>query len=296
MAVEVLVTGANGALGRNVVRQLRDRGSSVIACGHKPGDSEAVWNVASGDGPSTDEIPHTIVHAAAKHGSIEDEKRDEELWNTNVGGTARVVEWAVQRGVKRIVLTSGALVYGEWSYPRKEDEEPNAAAAGYYGLSKWVSEQIALAACKMDCEVAILRLSSLYGAGHKGGLIRYFLAMAREDGRIRVDPPLDDAFDLLHVKDAAATVANAVLGRGSGTWNVGSGGVCSLLEIAETCAKVAGATVEQSRRKPRRKARILNWVEDSRARAELGHRNTITLVEGLREIYESSHVIDANAI
>ncbi|MBA2687087.1 MAG: NAD(P)-dependent oxidoreductase [Gemmatimonadaceae bacterium] len=275
-------------MGRTVVAELRARGKTVLACGHDPESCEATWDVTQADGPTTSEIPHTIVHAAARRASIDEDKRDEALWDVNVAGTARVVEWGLQNEVKQIVVISGALVYGSWTEPRKEDDEPNAALAGYYALSKWASEQIALAACKEKCELAILRLSSLYGAAYKQGLIRHFLAQARDDGRIRVDPPLDDAFDLLHLNDAAATVANAVEFSAKGLWNVGSGGVHSLLEIAETCASVAGATVEQSRRRPRRAARILNWVDDAPARAELGHRNGVPLIDGVREIASST--------
>ncbi len=287
MAVDVLVTGASGALGSSIINELRHRGSEVVGCAHAAGTADAFWDVSLGDGPSTKEVPHTIVHTAAKRAALDDKKRDEELWDVNVGGTARVVEWGLQNGVKRIVVTSGALVYGDWTEPRREEDEPNAAAAGYYALSKWASERIALAACQANCEISILRLSSLYGVEYKAGLIRHFLSQAALDGRIRVDPPLDDAFDLLHVRDAACAVASAVTHETAGLWNVGGGGVCSLMEIAETCAIVAGATVEKSRRKARRKARILNWVDDTKARRELGHGNTVTLTEGVREIYSS---------
>jgi UDP-glucose 4-epimerase len=215
---------------------------------------------------------------------MDEKKRDEQLWTVNVEGTARVIEWAIRHGVKRIVLTSSALVYGSWEEPRVEDDEPNAAAAGYYALSKWASERIAMTACRASCEVAILRLSSLYGPAYKTGLIRHFLAQAEADRSIRVDPPLDDAFDLLHLTDAAATVANAVDRGGTGTWNVGGGSPTSLMEIARTCAAVYCASVEVSRRKARRKARILNWVNDSRARRELSHRNSVSLEEGIRQI------------
>ncbi len=287
MAVDVLVTGASGALGQTIVSELRARGQTVIACGHRENDCDAVWDISQAGGPSIQEVPRTIVHAAARRTALDDRKRDEVLWDVNVGGTARVVEWALQNGVKRLVLTSGALVYGEWTYPRREDEEPNAAAAGYYALSKWASEKLALTAAQANCQVAVLRLSSIYGAPYKSGLIRHFLAQGATDGRIRVDPPLDDAFDLLHVRDAAATAANAVDANGSGVWNVGGGGICSLLEVAEACARASGATVEQSRRRPHRSARILNWVDDSRARAELSHGNTVSLDEGVSEIANS---------
>lgn len=284
MALDVLVTGALGGLGRSIVAELRNRGKRVVACAHRGAEGEAFWDITAPDGPSSSVIPQTIVHTAAKRAPLDENKRDEELWNVNVGGTARVVEWALRNGVKRIVLTSAALVYGAWGQPRREEDEPNAAAAGYYALSKWASERIALAACRANCEVSIVRLSSLYGPVYQSGLIRHFLMQASIDGRIRVDAPLDDAFDLLHTRDAAHTIATAAEQGAVGIWNAGGGGLCSLMEIAETCAKVTGASVEQSRRKARRSARILNWVDDSKARAELGHRNTVTLLDGIREI------------
>lgn len=287
MALDVLVTGASGALGSSIVKELRSRGRTVLACAREAGVADAIWDIALPDGPTVDEVPRTIVHTAARRASLDNKARDEQLWDVNVGGTARVVEWALRSGVKRIVVTSGALVYGEWSAPRREEDEPNAAAAGYYALSKWAAERIALTACEAKCDVSILRLASLYGAEYKSGLIRHFLSQAKVDGRIRVDPPLDDAFDLLHLRDAAAVVANTVEHDQCGLWNVGGGGLCSLLEIANVCAKVSGATVEQSRRRPRRKARILNWVDDTRARRELAHKNTVTLVDGVSEIFAS---------
>lgn len=284
MSLDVLVTGADGALGKTVVAKLRERGKKVLACGHSPGSCDSVWDVTIPDGPATDLAPHTIVHTAARRAPLDEKKRDEQLWAVNVEGTARVIEWALRNRVKRIVLTSSALVYGSWDEPRREEDEPNAAAAGYYALSKWASERIALTACQAGCEVAVLRMSSLYGPAYKTGLIRHFLSQAEADKSIRVDPPLDDAFDLLYLTDAAATVANVVDMHASATWNVGGGSPTSLMEIARTCASVYGASVEVSRRKARRKPRVLNWVNDSRARRELGHRNAVSLEQGVREI------------
>lgn len=282
---DVLVTGANGALGAAVIRELRLRGKTVLGSARTDGRGDATWDVTSAHGPSPPIMPYTLVHTAARRAPIDANKRDELLWDVNVGGTARVVEWALSRGVKRIVLASGAIVYGEWASPRLEDDEPDAARAGYYALSKWAAERIASTACQSRCGLTILRFSSLYGAAYKTGLIRHFLGQARTDGTIRIDPPFDDAFDLLHLEDAAVTIANAVDYDRCALWNVGGGEVTSLRDMAQVCARIAGATVEQSRRKARRKSRILNWVNDSRARREIGHSNTITLASGIEEIF-----------
>lgn len=251
---------------------------------------DGVWDVTTAQGPSSAVRPDTIIHAAARRATLEDKKRDAVLWDINVGGTARVVEWALSNGVKRLILISGAVVYGGWSAPRTEDYEPEPARGGYYALSKWAAEGIARTASADRCELTVLRLSSLFGASFKTGLIRHFVSQANLDGRIRIDPPIDDAFDLLHLSDAARTVANAVEASRTGLWNVGGGEITSLKRVAEACAAVAGATVEVSRRRARRKARILNWVDDSRARNDLHHRNTITLAAAIQETIEGSDV------
>lgn len=282
--VDVLVTGAAGSLGVQVTRELRRRALTVCAAGREPLSSDVVWDVTKGDGPQAAVRPHTIVHAAARRASFDEKKRDEAVWDVNVGGTAHVVEWALSNGVKRIIVISSAIVYGDWKVPRSESEEANPAAGGYYALSKWAAERLAQTACQSHCELVILRLSSLFGASFKTGLIRHFLAQAKLDGRIRIDAPVDDAFDLLHVTDAATTVVNAVESPKTGVWNVGGGEITSLTRIAEACASITGATIEQSRRRAKRECRILNWVDDTRARVDFGHRNTVTLARGVEEI------------
>lgn len=83
----------------------------------------------------------------------------------------------------------------------------------------------------------------------------------------------------MHLTDVAKTVAYAVDAEESRAWNIGGGGLTSLMRLAETCAEVTGATVEQSRRKARRKPRILNWVDDSRARRDLQHTTFLNIAD-----------------
>ena len=132
--------------------------------------------------------------------------------------------------------------------------------------------------------MTILRLSSLYGPGYVSGLPQRLLREARHDGALALAPPLDDAFDLLHVADAARTVRLAVESEASGLWNVGSGELTTVHRLGEVCARQAGATVSVSESLAERPRRILNWVDDGKARRELGHVNELTLDAGVEEI------------
>jgi nucleoside-diphosphate-sugar epimerase len=133
-------------------------------------------------------------------------------------------------------------------------------------------------------ELAILRFSSLYGPGYDDGLPQRLLRQGRDTGSIEIRPPLDDAFDLLHVSAAAQTVRRAVESEGPGLWNVGSGELTTIRRLAEVCAEHARSELSVSDSLADRPGRILNWVDDGRARRELGHVNELTLDAGVDEI------------
>jgi len=80
-------------------------------------------------------------------------------------------------------------------------------------------------------EVTTLRLSSLYGPGYQKGLIQRLLQLGLQTGSITLEPPFDDAFDLLHLYDAARTVKCAIEQDATGTWNAGSGTVTTILQL-----------------------------------------------------------------
>ena len=195
----------------------------------------------------------------------------------------RVVRWAVERGVRDVVLISGAIVYGKWSdAPKTEEDEVAPWIAGPYAVSKWCSEQVAGLLRATTCELTVLRLGSLYGAGYGGGLAQRFLASGRAEGRIALAAPFDDSFGLLHVADAARTIAASV--AAGGLWNVG-GGLVSIRELAAACAAAVSADLELDKvGVPARPGRILNWVDDRRARDALGHANEVSLKAGVAEI------------
>ncbi len=287
MAVDVLITGASGVLGKQVVAQLRAAGYSVVGCDKQAGEhADAQWDITVQDAPEPDCSPAVVVHAAAQVGRYQHPLAEARpLFDVNVAGTLRVIQWCEARQVKRLILISGAIVYGAWmDKPKSETDPAQPWLAGAYAASKYGSEQVAR--LLTSCDVTILRLSSLYGAGYARGLIQRLVGQPRQENCVRLDPPFDDAFDLLHVADAARTILRAVESPPAGLWNVGSGTLTTIREVAARCAEIVGVPVLFSESNPTRPARILNWVDDQRARRELGHTNQITLEQGIMEIVQ----------
>lgn len=274
-----LITGAAGVLGRCLARKLREQGHEVIACGRRADEGiDVIWDVTRDAAPHLDRPPDVVVHAAARIGGyggpIEDAPA---LFETNVTGTARVVRWCALQGVRHFVFLSGALVYGDWADCPAEDCPVRPWLAGPYAVSKWCGEQTA----RLHASAGILRLSSLYGAGYRAGLIPRLLEQARATGEVSLRLPTDDAFGLLHVEDAARTIAQAAVMCVAGIWNIGAEAAVTLQTVGEVIARQTGSRLQVAPGPPAREARRLNWIDDRKARRELGHRNELSLEAGI---------------
>ena len=71
MALNVLVTGAGGVLGRALVDELRAANMHVLATGRtRTGAMDARWNVAADDAPNTNFKPDVVIHNAARMGQL----------------------------------------------------------------------------------------------------------------------------------------------------------------------------------------------------------------------------------
>ena len=287
MALEVLVTGAAGVLGGQIVQSLKQAGHQVIASARNSGETpDVTWDVAKDYGPTSACRPDVVVHAAARTDRYQQAiAESQELFDVNVGGTVRVAGWCVSQGVKRLVLISGAIVYGQWNgFPKSETDPEEAWAAGPYAVSKLCGEKAATLILSHNIDLCVLRLSSLYGPGYTNGLPQRLLNEGRDKGVVSLSPPFDDGFDLLHISDAARTVSSAVRSGESGVWNVGSGSVTTIQDLAQSCADSVQARMEYSEGRPNRGPRTLNWVNDDKARRELGHTNDVTIRSGINEL------------
>jgi nucleoside-diphosphate-sugar epimerase len=212
--VKVLVTGAAGALGREIVAHLAALGHSVRADDRVQHDSASADEVVSGDLRDPEHVRavvagmSAVVHAAAIPAPMLD--AEQEIFDNNVNSAYRVLDAAGRAGVPRIVYISSlsalGLAYSEHDASPERvpvTEEHPYLAEDVYGLSKHLGERIAqTVALRWGAAVVSLRFPFL-GNGER---------LRRHLASVRNDPGFDrrGLWGWLDTRDAARSVEAAL--------------------------------------------------------------------------------------
>ena len=242
----LLVTGANGFLGSEILRQaisgnVRVRGtdkhvSSVVS---KTDYFPANILVPKTLLPICQGVTH-VIHAAGLAHIFDNSSADMTSFpSVNENGTANVISASAEAGVGHFILISSVSVYGPFAQVELDENYP-CNPVGPYALSKYNAEQRAkVIAKKSGMALTILRLATLYGEGDPGNVGRLMRAMDKRrfiwigDGRNRKS--------LLHKGDAARACLSVAMHPASGIniYNV-SAPPCSMRDIVSGLSRALG--------------------------------------------------------
>lgn len=180
----VLVTGANGFVGRALSRALISNGQTVTGIARHPDVCEV--GVHEWVDTSTDFInltkawpptlkPDCVIHLAARVHVLHDDAADPEaaFHATNVEGALRVAHAAHQFGVRRMVFVSSikAVAESDSGRPLREDDLPSPQDA--YGCSKLEAEQALVRyGSETGLDVVIVRPPLVYGPEVRANFLR----------------------------------------------------------------------------------------------------------------------------
>lgn len=248
----ILITGANGFVGRYLSDYLANQGLTVRRAMRSNASAndqvETGFMVPSVD-DSTDWTKallgcEVVIHLAARVHVMNDHSADPlaEFRKVNVDGTLRLASQAAAAGIKRFIFISSVKVNGEQTEvgkPFLEDMPANPQDA--YGQSKFEAEQgLLMLARQTGMEVVIIRPPLIYGAGVKAN----FASML---GYIRKGIPLP--LGAVHNKRSFVYLGNLVSliecciehpAAASQLFLVSDGHDLSTTELLRSCAAAIG--------------------------------------------------------
>jgi dihydroflavonol-4-reductase len=184
------VTGATGFVGLNLVEELLRQGWGVTALHRASSDLAEL-----GRFPVT-LMPGDITDAAALRAAMPEgvdavfhvagntnmwSRRNAQQTRENVGGTRNVVEAALARRAKKLVVTSSIAAYGQQSGELTEATLSNAKKSWInYQRTKWLAEQEARKGIAAGLPATILNPGAIIGRYDTGGWARLFHLVAED--------------------------------------------------------------------------------------------------------------------
>jgi GDP-4-dehydro-6-deoxy-D-mannose reductase len=267
--MNVLVTGADGFVGRHLVRRLLRDGHEVVG-GRRPAGDDAVLSDPTLAGTRwmpleltdtravrrfAEHAADAVVHLAAVSSNPEALADPEEAWQINLMGVVRLVDALADRRAAGtadpvVLLVSSAEVYGRADpRPRREDDAP--APRSPYAASKAAAEIAGLEAWRrIGLRVVVARPFQHSGPGQSARFVipalTARLRAARANGSRTVPTgSLAPVRDLLDVRDVV-TAYELLLERGvpGSVYNVASGEGIELGDVFSRLARLIGVDAE----------------------------------------------------
>lgn len=311
--MKILVTGGAGYIGSHTCVELLNAGYEVVIVDNLYNSSqkavncieqitqkkvtfykEDILNEAGLDDIFEKENVDAVIHFAGLKAVGESVEKPMEYYTNNISGTLVLTRVMKKHGVKNIIFSSSATVYGSPAQIPITEECPKGVCTNPYGWSKWMLEQILTDIHTSDPEwnVMLLRYFNPIGA-HESGLIGedpkgipnnllpYVAQVAI--GKLKCvgvfgndydTPDGTGVRDYIHVVDLAKGHVKALdqikANAGVKIYNLGTGNGYSVLDVIHAFEKACGHKIPYEI-KPRRAGDIATcYSKCDLAKKELG--------------------------
>lgn len=305
----LLVIGGAGLIGSHLVDQLTKTGAAEIVVydnfqrGRLENLRDALRDPRVTVHPHGGDVLHPDVLDRAMEG-IDGVFHLAALWllhcheyprsafDVNIRGTFNVIEAAIKHGVKRVVYSSSASVYGDaLSLPMTEDHPYNNNT--FYGATKIAGEHMFKAlGHRYGLAWVGLRYMNVYGPrqDYHGAYIAVMMQMLDRIDRGESPVVFGDGsqkYDFVYVEDVARANLCAMAATASGrNYNVGRGIGTSVKELAELLLRLTGST-KQVEYKAAGQTFVTNRIGSiNAAKQDLDFTWSVDLEEGMRRLIE----------
>lgn len=299
--MKVLVTGGAGFIGSHVNKLLINQGHQVtviddLSKGHQNLiDPKVNFHQISLENQTELEkiLPghDAVIHMASFIEVGESVKRPVEFTQNNIVGTVKLLEAMKNTGVKKIIFSSSACVYGK---PKKlpiTEDDPLREQENPYGITKVTMEDF----CKLyytlnGFDVTLLRYFNPYGPWElhqpETHAIPNFIKAALSKTPIPLFWKGEQIRDFIYIDDLAEAHVLALPLSGLHIYNVGTETGVKVIDVVKKIFEIVGYEVPIDD-KGERKGDVPALVASSeKIKKELGWNAKVGLDEGLRKTIE----------
>lgn len=231
--MRVLVTGANGQLGSDVVEMLKRHNHEVKGCGRTDLDIA--------DQQQCEEVigefrPEAIIHCAAYTTVDAAEEDVDGAYRVNAAGTRNIATAAEKIGAKLVYISTDYVFDGQADRPYREYD--NTSPQTVYGESKHAGE---LLTQSLSSKFFIVRTSWVYGQ-YGSNFVKTMLKLGAE--RDSVSVVHDQVGSPTYTVDLARFLLQLIQTEKYGIYHASNAGQCSWYEFAQAIFETAGLQVK----------------------------------------------------
>lgn len=231
--MKVLVTGVNGQLGYDVVKELEQRGHEAIGVDRKMMDLTSTEQIKE---CIEDINPEAIIHCAAYTAVDKAEDEEELCRRVNATATKDIAECAKKIDIPMIYISTDYVFDGTKVGEYTEEDTPNPI--NVYGKTKHEGEVYVQELLE---RYYIVRISWVFGE-NGNNFIDTMLRLAKERKSINVIN--DQIGSPTYTKDLSRLLVDMITSEKYGVYHVTNEGVCSWYEFAKEIFEIANIDIE----------------------------------------------------
>lgn len=247
--MRVFLTGGTGFIGGHLARQLRARGDDVVALVRSPDKAGALREIGcelvEGDLSSDAAIRSGIagcdaaIHAGAVYKVGIPKSEHAAMYESNVRGTERVLDAAIDGGIPRIVYVSTCGVFGD-THGRLVEEgyKRDTDFPSEYERTKTLAHELAEDRIGKGAPIMIVQPGGVYGPNDHSEIGNMIEQVS--NGKLPAKALADAGFMFCHVEDIAAGIVLALdKGKPGGSYIL-AGDQGRIGELIDKVAELAG--------------------------------------------------------
>lgn len=293
-----VILGAGGFMGQSVTKALSTAEEELILFDMQfTKDQQEHFCCVKGDfsspadlEPVLKEEVDTVIHLISTTVPATADKYPAADVRGNLLNTLELLDLCVRENVRRVIfVSSGGTVYGPLDRAAKEDD-PCCPVCSYGIVKRTIEEYLGLYYRRKGLDHLILRVGNAYGAAQTAkkpqGVIGAFLHHIVEGKPISIWGDGSVVRDFIHIDDVARAFVAAVQYTGpEHVFNVGTGQGYSIKHVVELIESTIGQSVAVSHHTQNSLDIPMNVLDIARIRRETGWKPTISLGEGISQVY-----------